>query len=88
MDGSLLRVFRHATGLPPHKYLLNLRIEQARVLLRQGVPPARVAASVGFADRSRLHRHFKRHVGSAPGRYARSNFVQDRLPVAHKPDGD
>jgi AraC-like DNA-binding protein len=80
----LLRVFRRATGLPPHQYLLNLRIEQARVLLRRGVPPAQVAASVGFADQSHLNRHFKRHVGSTPGRYARSNFVQDRLPTSHQ----
>ncbi len=50
-----------------HQYLLNLRIEQARVLLRRGVPPAEVAASVGFADQSHLNRHFKRYVGSTPG---------------------
>ncbi|MBP3953752.1 AraC family transcriptional regulator [Gemmata sp. G18] len=78
----LLRVFRRATGLPPHQYLLNLRIEQARVLLRRGVPPAQVAASVGFADQSHLNRYFKRHIGITPGRYAQSNIVQDRVPAS------
>lgn len=75
-----LRVFRRATGLPPHQYLLNLRTEQARVLLRRGVPPAQVAARVGFADQSHLNRHFKRHVGCTPGHYALSNNVQDHPP--------
>lgn len=79
----LLRVFRRATGLPPHQYLLNLRVEQARVLLRRGAPPAQVAVSVGFADQSHLNRHFKRHVGSTPGRYVQSNIVQDRPPAPH-----
>lgn len=78
-----LRVFRRATGLPPHQYLLNLRIEQARALLRRGVPPAQVAASVGFADQSHLNRHFKRHVGCTPGRYTQSNIVQDCPPASH-----
>lgn len=76
-----LRVFCRATGLPPHQYLLNLRIEQARALLRRGVSPAQVAARVGFADQSHLNRHFKRQVGCTPGRYAQSNIVQDRLPA-------
>lgn len=78
-----LRVFRRTTGLPPHQYLLNLRIEQARVLLRRGIPPSQVAARVGFADQSHLNRHFKRYVGSTPGHYVESNIVQDHLPASH-----
>lgn len=48
----LLRAFKEATGLPPHAYLNSLRVRRARHLLRSGVRPARVAAEVGFTDRS------------------------------------
>ncbi|MGE3806699.1 MAG: AraC family ligand binding domain-containing protein [Gemmataceae bacterium] len=64
-----LRLFRRTTGLPPHQYLLNLRVEEARRQLRQGVPPAQVAVALGFTDQSHLNRYFKRQIGLTPGRY-------------------
>ena len=68
----LLRAFKQATGLPPHAYLNTVRVRQARRLLDAGVPPARVAAEVGFADQAHLTRHFKRVVGVTPGAYQRA----------------
>jgi AraC-like DNA-binding protein len=70
---ALLRAFRARYGLPPHAYLNQLRVRRAKVLLDDGVPPAAVAAAVGFADQSHLSRHFRRLVGLAPGRYQRNN---------------
>jgi AraC family transcriptional regulator len=63
------RGFRHATGRSPHQYLLHRRIEQAKVLIRQGIPLADVAAQCGFCDQSQLTRTFVRHVGTTPGRF-------------------
>lgn len=37
---TLLRQFKAATGLPPHAYRLNCRIERARKLLQAGGAPA------------------------------------------------
>jgi AraC-like DNA-binding protein len=54
-----LRTFRRATGMPPHAYVNQLRLERARVLLSRGEPPAQVAAALGFADQSHLIRRFK-----------------------------
>ena len=65
----LHRVFRRATGLPPHGYLLMVRVNQARDLLRRGVPPAEVALHTGFFDQSHLTRHFHRLVGVTPARF-------------------
>lgn len=65
----LVRTFTARFGLPPHAYLLGRRIETARRLLLDGLPPADVAATVGFADQSHLTRHFRRHVGTTPGRF-------------------
>ncbi len=76
---SLLRAFRAETGLPPHAYLNQRRVRLACTLLGEGVPPADVAARVGFADQAHLTRHFKRIVGVPPGAYQRGrNNLQDR----------
>ncbi len=80
---SLLRAFRAETGLPPHAYLNQRRVRHACGLLGQGVPPAQVAAEVGFADQAHLTRHFKRIVGVPPGAYQRGRKnIQDGAPGA------
>ena len=68
----LVRCFSRAFGIPPHRYLLGRRIDAARRGLLAGEPVAQVAVSVGFHDQAHLTRHFKRHVGTTPARYARS----------------
>jgi AraC-like DNA-binding protein len=65
----LVRCFSNTFGIAPHAYVLGRRIEAARQRLLDGEPIAQVAASVGFCDQSHLTRHFKRHVGTTPGRY-------------------
>ena len=70
-----IRVFRDETGLPPHAYLTQIRIAEAKKFLGKGWPVASVAYETGFTDQSHLTRHFKRIVGIPPGRYR--NFVQD-----------
>ncbi len=74
---AVLRAFRAKTGLPPHAYLNQVRVRQARTLLDQGVAPADVAMTTGFADQAHLTRHFKRVVGVPPRAYQR-----ERLPAA------
>ncbi|MCL4865018.1 MAG: AraC family transcriptional regulator [Gemmatimonadales bacterium] len=68
---AVLRVFRRATGIPPHRYLTQLRVRRAGELLRAGHPPAMVARAVGFADQSHMNRHFRRLVGVTPGTFTR-----------------
>ena len=66
----LLRVFQRELGLPPHTYLVQVRVAQAKKLLALGVPIAQAAYDTGFTDQSHLHRHFKRLVGITPKQYA------------------
>lgn len=66
------RAFRHATGRSPHQYLLHRRVEQAKVLIRQGLPLADVAVQCGFCDQSQLTRTFVRQLGTTPGRFRSS----------------
>ncbi len=65
----LIRVFRAETGLPPHVYLEQVRINRARQFLRHGIPIIDVAFRTGFADQAHFSRHFKRMTGVTPGQY-------------------
>jgi AraC family transcriptional regulator len=67
------RAFRETTGLPPHKWLLARRVEEAkRVLRNRRLPLAEVALACGFGDQSHLTRIFSRAVGISPGAWRRS----------------
>jgi AraC-like DNA-binding protein len=68
----LARCFKKQLGLPPHAYLTQLRLQQARRLLARGLGLAEAAAAVGFYDQSALSRHFKKIYGVTPGQYAKA----------------
>jgi AraC-like DNA-binding protein len=68
---AVLRAFRREIGIPPYSFVTQVRVEQAKRLLREGVAIAAVAQRVGFADQSHLTRKFKRLLGVTPGAYAR-----------------
>lgn len=65
----MIRSFRKATGLPPHAYLRQLRVERARRLLHDDTPLAEVALAAGFADQAHFTKTFKQITGTTPGRY-------------------
>lgn len=65
-----LRVFKAATGLPPHAYQLQQAIEHAKDLLAGGVPISQAALDAGFADQSHFSRLFRQYTGATPRQYA------------------
>ncbi|MBT2455821.1 AraC family transcriptional regulator [Streptomyces sp. ISL-86] len=71
----LIRSFRRAYGLPPHAYLTGRRVDAARRLLLAGMRPVEAATAAGFYDQAHLARHFGRHVGTSPARFARSGLA-------------
>jgi AraC-like DNA-binding protein len=68
----LVRMFSREFGISPHQYLTSRRIDLARRLLLDGMPPSLTAAEAGFYDQSHLSRHFTHVLGTSPARYARS----------------
>lgn len=68
---ELIRSFRRAHGLTPYAYLIQLRVERAKLLLARGDRPMDVAQATGFADQSHLTRMFRRLTGVTPARYVR-----------------
>lgn len=66
------RAFRQSTGLPPHRYHRQLRMEVARHhLADRRLPIAEVAALVGYDSSQALARAFRRAYGISPARYRR-----------------
>lgn len=63
----LISLFKAATGMPPHRFQIALRVDLARRLIQHDTPIRLAAALAGFADQSHLTRHFKRHYGMTPG---------------------
>ena len=64
--------FKQSTGLTPHQYVIQQRVEKAKRLLLSGkLSIAEVAVAVGFSHQSHLNRHFKRQVGTTPKAFLR-----------------
>ena len=64
-----VRVFREATGLTPHAYLLNVRVREAKTLLLGAEPLGHVAFTLGFASQSHFTEAFRQRVGVTPQQY-------------------
>jgi AraC-like DNA-binding protein len=66
------RAFTRSTGLPPHRWLLEQRVEMAKQLLRD---PTRslvdVAIACAFSSQSHFTRIFTARVGRSPGSWRR-----------------
>ena len=61
------RTFRSATGQPPHRFLLDLRLEQARILLEQSeLPIIEVGLRCGFGQPSHFAAMFRKATGLTP----------------------
>jgi AraC family transcriptional regulator len=67
-----LRQFKESTGIPPHRYLIEWRIAEARKLLcNRTLPIADIAIAVGFNSQSHFTQAFTRISGISPLVYRR-----------------
>lgn len=56
--------FKQTLGIPPHRYVIQQRVERAKQLIKhENFSLSEVAALCGFSDQSHLTRHFKRLTG-------------------------
>jgi AraC-like DNA-binding protein len=81
----LVRAFRREYGMPPHRYVLGRRLDDARRLLLSGWPAADVATATGFYDQAHFTRHFRRLLGTSPVAYARSSLAEAPGPLVGAP---
>lgn len=67
------RMFRLRVGMPPHRYLAQLRMEAARRMLLRGERSlADIAEACRFASQSNFTRAFRQATGMTPGAFRRS----------------
>jgi AraC family transcriptional regulator len=67
------RAFRKSFGMSPYRWLLERRIDHAKVLLVTGdLPIANIAMQSGFSDQAAFTRVFGRIVGNSPSRWKRA----------------
>ncbi|MCI0713671.1 MAG: AraC family transcriptional regulator [Chloroflexi bacterium] len=71
----LARLFRREMGIPPHRYLENIRIRHAQHLLDDNLTIADVAYATGFSSQSHLTRTFRRFIGVTPGKFAQQRKI-------------
>jgi AraC-like DNA-binding protein len=75
--------FADRVGEPAMRYLLSLRMQRAKTLLREPrATIAAVAGQVGYQSDVAFAAAFKREVGSSPGAYRRSGFASTEGPGA------
>ncbi|MFC0211825.1 helix-turn-helix domain-containing protein [Paenibacillus chartarius] len=67
----LSKLFKRETGLTPVTFLLRLRLDKARRMLRErhDLTTAQIAASVGFQDPLYFSKQFHRQYGESPTEY-------------------
>lgn len=75
---TLLRAFTKWQGISPYSYLETIRIDRAKKLLAQGVPPLETALQSGFNDQSHFTNFFKKFIGLTPKQYM-NIFTADAL---------
>lgn len=64
------RAFKQSTGLPPHQYMLERRIDRAKMLLSETqLPIAEISYRLGFSSQSHFTATFRRLVAMTPKAY-------------------
>jgi AraC family transcriptional regulator len=66
------RSFRDSSGVTPHQYVLQMRVERAKALLtRPEWSIQQIASATGFADGSQLSKIFRKAMGVSPSQWRR-----------------
>ena len=95
-EAHFARSFKHAFGVPPHRYLLTRRIERAAALLRDtDLPITDIAFGTGWNSLGTFGRVFRDIMGESPSelraREKAASHALTRVPhcfvrAAHRPN--
>jgi AraC family transcriptional regulator len=67
-----VRTFKQSFGLPPHRYLSSLRMQQAKSLLANpAMSVTQIGVNLGFSETSSFTTTFRKHTGLTPTAYRR-----------------
>ncbi|MBS1506619.1 MAG: helix-turn-helix transcriptional regulator [Bacteroidetes bacterium] len=74
-----IRLFKSAYGKTPSNYLLQVRIDNAKMLLAKGLSVLDASMSVGFDSPTSFAGAFKKIVGVAPSVYQRKQVEKQKI---------
>ena len=64
------RIFKKATGISPHQYVMKARLDRAQQMLVQtDMTLAALSEAAGFQSQSHFSRAFRQYAGIAPSEY-------------------
>lgn len=84
----LARQFAQTFGVPPHQYLVQLRLDEAKRALARGASVTEACYLAGFESLGTFSASFRRRTGLSPRQWQRAvrPFVQSRgVPVIYIP---
>ena len=74
-QSHFVHAFKASTGMPPHRWLLSMRVRRAQAMMLDGrISLADVALQAGFADQSHFTRVFRNLMGITPARWRRDRL--------------
>jgi AraC-like DNA-binding protein len=81
-ENYIIKIFRERYGKTPHKYLCEVRVKGAKVLMEEaGMSASGAAMEVGFKDFSTFYRNFTAIEGISPSEWKKTNQKQkERTP--------
>jgi len=66
------RIFKRATGISPHQYVMKARLNRAQQMLEQSAASmSEIADALGFTSQSHFTRAFRQFVGETPSDFRR-----------------
>lgn len=82
-----IECFKKLFGMPPFKYLKNLRVDRAIDLLRTtNKSVTAIAQTCGFSDSSHLIRTFKEMTGLTPAKFRKTSSASPTSPDSDRTD--
>jgi AraC family transcriptional regulator len=79
---QFFRKFANTFGTPPHKYVMDVRVERAKQLLSADQSLVEIAGSLGFASQAHFCGVFRKITGTSPGRFRLEHSLPPVLPAA------
>lgn len=75
-EGAFRKAFQSYTGMNPVQYKQHIKIEKAKIILRNTteIPVEEIAESLNFYDNSHFHKVFSKFTGTTPKQY-REAFI-------------
>ncbi|KIS09871.1 transcriptional regulator [Streptococcus equi subsp. zooepidemicus Sz57] len=68
-ESKLRQIFKRDTDLTIYQYTSNMKIEEAKTLLRSAYAINHISDVLGFTDPSHFSKFFKKHTGESPKAY-------------------